>query len=254
MPRPYVLAETNWKRLQSERFDLAILPWGATEAHNYHLPYATDNLQVTAVAEESARIAWEHGAKVIVLPTIPFGINTGQADIYLDINLHQSTQLAILNDLVETLDRQGLKKLLLLNGHGGNSFKAILKELGLRYPEMLLSTCDWYEVVSREAYFETPGDHADEMETSTMLHLRPDLVLPLAEAGSGVERKHTIEAFNGGYLWAERRWSQVTDDTGVGDPSAATAQKGKAFFQAVTQELATSLIELTSLDLEKMYG
>ena len=64
MSRPYILAENHWKTLQKNRFDLAVLPWGATEAHNFHLPYATDNIEAEAIAAESARIAWENGAKV----------------------------------------------------------------------------------------------------------------------------------------------------------------------------------------------
>ncbi len=128
--RPYLLAETNWKAIQHEKFELAILPWGATEAHNYHLPYGTDVYEADHIAAESARIAWEKGAKVIVLPTVPFGVNSGQTDILLDINMHPSTQLAVLNDIVEVLNRQGIHKLLVLNSHGGNDFKPMLRELG----------------------------------------------------------------------------------------------------------------------------
>ena len=134
MPRPYILAETNWKHLKDESFDLAILPWGATEAHNYHLPYATDVIEGTSIAEESARIAWEQGSKVVVLPTIPFGVNTGQSDIYLDMNLNPSTQFAILKDLITVLDRQGVKKFMIMNSHGGNNWKAIVRETGATFP------------------------------------------------------------------------------------------------------------------------
>ncbi|HLF62555.1 MAG TPA: creatininase family protein, partial [Saprospiraceae bacterium] len=69
--RPYILAESNWKYIKGQSFDLAILPWGATEAHNYHMPYGTDIFEADFFASETARIAWELGAKVIVLPTIP---------------------------------------------------------------------------------------------------------------------------------------------------------------------------------------
>ena len=75
--RPYVLAETNWKSVKKTEFQLAILPWGATEAHNYHLPYSTDVIQCDEITAEAARLAWEKGAKSIMLPTIPFGVNTG---------------------------------------------------------------------------------------------------------------------------------------------------------------------------------
>lgn len=93
--RPYILAETNWKAVKEQQIDVAVLPWGATEAHNYHLPYATDVIEADAVSAAAAKIAWENGTKVMVLPTIPFGVNTGQADIKLDMNLNPSTQLAI---------------------------------------------------------------------------------------------------------------------------------------------------------------
>jgi len=141
MIRPYILAETNWEHLQNEKFELAVLPWGATEAHNYHLPYGTDNYQAEAMVGQAAKKAWELGKKVIVLPTIPFGVNTGQSDIYLDMNLNPSTQLAILKDLVTVLNRQGIYKLLLFNGHGGNNFKPLVRELGLLFPKMFISFC-----------------------------------------------------------------------------------------------------------------
>src|SRR4051812_29924251 len=115
--RPYLLAETNWKNIKDVKFDLAILPWGATEAHNYHLPYSTDVIEADQIAAASAKTAWEKGAKIIVLPTIPFGVNTGQSDILLDINLNPSTQFAILTDIIEVLNRQKIYKLLILNSH-----------------------------------------------------------------------------------------------------------------------------------------
>ena len=110
------------------------------------MPYATDNYQVDAVAEMSAKIAWESGKKVMVFPAVPFGVNTGQSDIKVDLNLNPSTQLQILRDIITVLDRQGIHKLLVLNGHGGNNFKPLLRELGLEFPDMFLSLCNWFQV------------------------------------------------------------------------------------------------------------
>lgn len=252
--RPYILAETNWKHLKDARFDLAVLPWGATEAHNYHLPYATDVIEGTLIAEESARIAWEQGARVIVLPAIPYGVNTGQKDIYLDMNLNPSTQFAILKDLLTVLDRQGVHKFVLLNSHGGNNWKAIIRELGLHFPNMLLSVCSWWQAVDAQSYFDLPGDHAGEMETSLVLHLAPDLVLPKSAWGTGSEKKHKIKAFREGWAWTERPWSQISDDTGVGDPGAATAEKGETFFNDVCKRLGEFFLELSQADREDMYA
>ena len=69
MMRPFLLAENNWHHLKDFRFDLAVLPWGATEAHNYHLPYGTDVIEADAFAAMAAAMAWEKGGRLVVLPT-----------------------------------------------------------------------------------------------------------------------------------------------------------------------------------------
>lgn len=251
--RPYILAENNWKNIKEQQIDLAVLPWGATEAHNYHLPYATDNYQVEEIAAEAGKIAWDNGTKAIILPVIPFGVNTGQADIRLDMNLNPSTQLIILRDLITVLNRQGIKKLLILNGHGGNNFKPLLRELGLEFPEMFLSLCNWFGVPDRDSICEEPGDHADEMETSLMLYLKPELVQPLEQAGDGNEKKSVVTGIREGWAWAERQWSQVTDDTGIGNPAKSSKEKGEQVFKEVTQKVAGLLTEIAELDLNNQY-
>lgn len=251
--RPYILAETNWKAIKDEDFELAVLPWGATEAHNYHMPYGTDIIEADLIAAEAGRIAWEKGARVIVLPTIPFGVNTGQDDIKLDINMNPSTQAMILNDIIEVLDRQGISKLLIVNSHGGNDFKTMIRELGLEFPDMFLSTCNWFQSLDKTQYFENKGDHADEMETSLLMHLVPDLVLPLEEAGDGDAKNHKVQGLKEGWAWAERKWSQVTADTGVGDPRKATAEKGKKYFKDVTEKLGKLFYDIAKLDKSDMY-
>ena len=251
--RPYILAESSWKEVKDQPIDLVILPWGATEAHNYHLPYATDNIQVDHIAAESAAKAWEMGARVMVLPTVPFGVNTGQTDIRLDINMHPGTQQAVLRDIIEVLDRQRIQKLLVLNGHGGNDFKMMLRELGVAFPDMLLSCCNWFQALDKTHYFKNRGDHADEMETSLMMYLAGDLVRPLSEAGSGDDKKHKVKEFREPWAWAERKWSRVTEDTGVGDPSQSSKKKGERFFNDLTDKLASFYINLCSADLDDLY-
>ena len=251
--RPFILAETNWGVLKQERFELAILPWGATEAHNYHLPYGTDIIEADELAAASAQIAWGKGAKVVVMPSIPFGVNTGQSDIYLDINLNPSTQFAILCDIVETLNRQGLNKLLIFNCHGGNEFKPMIRELGLKYPSMFICVSFCFNAVDRKLFFDEPGDHADEMETSLLLYLKPGLVLPKEKWGAGKEKKNKIPSFSEGFVWAERKWSQITADTGVGNPAKATKEKGKRYFKAVTEKMGALFYEISKADVNDLY-
>ena len=251
--RPYILAETNWKDVKKTDYDVAVLPWGATEAHNYHLPYITDVAENDYIGAESARIAWEQGARVVVLPTVPFGVNTGQLDIKLDINIYPSTQAAILNDVVDAVTRAGILKIVVLNGHGGNEFKQMIREIQARYPGTFISQVHWFKILDLSEYFERPDDHAGEMETSVMLKLAPDLVRPLDEAGDGAARRFKIAALREGWAWAERDWSEVTESTGVGNPYAATAEKGARYLEDVSRKLASYFIELAAADIDSLY-
>ncbi|MCK5694901.1 MAG: creatininase family protein [Bacteroidales bacterium] len=251
--RPYILSESHWSDVSDQEFDLAILPWGATEAHNFHLPYGTDNYETDALVFEAARMAWEQGAKVIVLPTIPMGVNTGQSDIYMTMNMNPSTQQSILEDVVESLDGYGVDKLLVVNGHGGNDFRQIIREVGSNFPDMLIATCNWFQSVDQDRIFENDGGHADEMETSLMLYARPELVKPLAEAGEGKARKFRVEALNESWAWTERKWTQCTDDTGIGDPRKATLEKGERYFREVTEKLSGLFVSMAKTSEGDLY-
>jgi creatinine amidohydrolase len=250
--RPYVLADTNWKAIKDSRIDLAVLPWGATEPHNYHLPYGTDNYESTFVAEHSAKIAWDSGARVVVLPTIPFGVNTGQLDLKLAINMNPSTQFAVLRDVASSLAGQGIKKLAILNSHGGNDFRQMIRELQATTP-IFICTINWWTILKATDYFDEPGDHAGEMETSMMMVIKPDVLLPLSEAGAGNARKFRVAGLREGWVWAPRKWSSVTQDTGTGNPRAATREKGERFIDAVTKKIAGFLSELASADINDLY-
>ena len=252
--RPYILAESTWKTIKETEYKLAVLPWGATEAHNYHLPYATDVIEADAIAAEAGRIAWEEGTKVIVLPTVPFGVNTGQLDVRLCMNMNPSTQFAVLRDVVDVLNRQGIYKLIILNSHGGNDFKTMIRELGAQYPKMFLSWCNWFKAIDQKDFFEHKDDHGGEMETSLVMHLTPHLVRPLSEAGDGAAKKFRIGAIREGWAWAERKWLQVTKDTGVGDPRKASAEKGEKYFKAVTEKVAQFFKEVAEADNNDLYA
>jgi creatinine amidohydrolase len=250
--RPYILNELTWKTVRDTRYQVAVLPWGATEAHNYHLPYTTDNIQAEDVAARAAERAWQHGAKVVVLPGVPFGVNTGQLDIPLCINMNPSTQALVLRDVAMSLAAQGIGKLVIFNGHGANDFRQMIREL---QPQVSVFLCviNWYKVVDPKGFFSDLGDHAGELETSVMQHIAPERMLPLSEAGSGTARKFKIAAFREGWAWAPRQWRQVTDDTGVGNPAASTGEKGQRYVDAVVGKVADFLVDLAKADPAKLY-
>lgn len=250
--RPYVLAESTWKTVDPTPYAGAILPWGATEPHNYHLPYGTDNVQAEQVAIRAAERAWSRGARVVVLPTVPFGVNTTQLDLKLCLNLNPSTQAALLRDVVSSLDGQGIHKLLILNGHGGNDFRQMIRELQPS-TRVFLSTINWWSCVDVTRFVDEAGDHAGEAETSAMLHLAPDLVRPLSTAGPGSARTSRLRGIREGWAWAPRRWTHVTADTGIGNPAKSTAEKGAAYVGAAVERIAEYLVELAGLELDQLY-
>ena len=251
--RPYVLAETNWREVRETAFDVALLPWGATEAHNLHLPFSTDNIQAEGIAIEAARQAWERGKRPVVLPTIPIGVNAQNRGLRLTLNLYPTTQLKILADILERLEDSGIEKLVIVNGHGGNDFKTLIRELEPE-TDIFMSVINWWTVLPGKEFFHEPGDHAGEMETSVLQVLKPELVAPLETAGPGSEQKPRITALRDRWAWAPREWRKISADTGVGDPALATPEKGKAYLDKACEMIADYLVDLADYDLNDLYS
>ena len=257
--RPWLLEETNYDQLKRHPVSVAVLPLGATEPHNLHLPYGTDTIEGTAVAERACKLAGERGANVIMLPAIPYGTETNMARFPLAMNLHPSTILAIVRDLCGSLADSGIRKLVLVNSHGGNEFKPLLRELANQTPVKLF-LCDWFRQLSadlQEQIFEQPEDHAGEMETSMILALRPELVARHADgrliADDGTVQPTRFQAVNAGWVSISRPWHLLTTNSGSGNPHAASAEKGNALLEGVVPRLADFLVELAAAPLDDTF-
>jgi creatinine amidohydrolase len=238
--------EANHRQLTESPPQVAVLPWGATEAHNRHLPYGTDVIEATKIAERAAEVAFQRGARVVVLPTIPFGNDEQQLDQACTISFTTPTAIAILNDVARSLMRQHIDRLVILNAHGGNQFQPLVRDVQSRHG-LLVVVANFYEMLPdvKQAVFEEPGDHADEMETSLLLHLCPNLV-ELPQAAPGERTPFAIEGLQQPGVWTPRPWSRTHPDTGSGNPSRATAKKGERYFAAITNALADVLVNLAS--------
>jgi creatinine amidohydrolase len=118
---------------------------------------------------------------------------------------------------------------------------------------VFLCTLNWYSCIDPKPWFEEPGDHAGELETSVMQHLVPELLLPLSEAGSGDQKRPSIAALREGGVWAPRPWSRVSAVTGVGTPSASSAEKGARFLDAVVARISSFLIDLAATAPATLY-
>ncbi len=251
--RPYVLQETNLKAVRENPPEVVVLPWGATEPHNLHLPYGTDTITVTQIAERVCEKAWMQGARAYALPSMPFGVNTNMMGLPLVIGLNPSTQLVIVRDVIESLKAAGVKKMLLLNGHGGNDFNPIQREVFSS--GVFLAVCNWYQVCDDilRKVFDNVGDHADEMETSVGLHLFPNLMAPLSQADDGKTRTTRFEAINQGWVKITRPWEKLTTNTGVGNPHKSTAEKGRKFLDEVVSRISTFIVEFAKAEMDPLF-
>jgi creatinine amidohydrolase len=251
----WILSEQTHAFIRDQRWEVAVLPFGATEPHNFHMPYGTDTLQVEEIGRRACGWAFRKGAKVLLLPAIPFGVNTNHLQIPggLALSVRPTTLLAILSDLVDSLERQALRKLVLLNGHGGNELKPLIRELHHR-SSVFLCVCDWYRLASDRygELFERPGEHADEVESSLGLAFFPQLIHP-ERAGKGAARKSRFEAVERGWVSITRPWHLVSEDTGIGDPAAATAEKGRRLMAILEERLGQFLYELATTPMNERF-
>jgi len=233
------LSLENYGNVKKNQYAYAVLPWGATEPHNYHLPYLTDCYFAYAIAKDAVEKALSrHGVRGMVLPYIALGSqNPGQRELPFCIHARYETQKNIVTDIAASLNNQGIKTLIILNGHGGNHFKNMIRDLTVDFPEMLIASCDVFNVEPQAEYFENKDDHAGEMETSVIMHYYPELV-DLATAGKGASKPFLAKSLNEKTGWIPRNWSKVSVDTGIGNPEKASAEKGKRYAEAISDKVA----------------
>lgn len=243
------LSISNYGTTRHIDYSIALLPWGATEPHNYHLPYLTDAILSHDIAVDSAAMARDrYGIYTMVMPPVTLGSqNPGQRELKFCVHTRYETQKAVLTDIVMSLHRQGVRRIVIINGHGGNGFKNMIRDLAVDIPDVLIACSEWYKVLPAKEYFNAPGDHADELETSVMMHYHPELV-NLADAGEGKSGGFKAESLRKGTAWIPRAWNRVSHDTGIGSPMGATAEKGARFASRVAEEYALLIRDLCSGD------
>lgn len=256
--RPWILSEVNYGYLKDHPYEVAVLPLGATEPHNLHLPYGTDMYEGTLIGEKICEGAHKLGGKVVLLPTIPYGTETNMRKFPLAINVDPSTLYQVVTDIVESLVTSGIRKVVLLNSHGGNDMKPLLRQLyGKTSAHVFL--CNWYLVFSDKyaEIFEHPEDHAGELETSFLLMSHPHLVARNADeslAGDeGRTAKTQFEAINRGWVGLTRPWHLLTTNSGSGYPHRASPEKAEKAVNVLVERLSPFLAELSAAKLDDKF-
>lgn len=249
------LVEMTLKEIKEfGKIEVCILPWGSCEPHNLHLPYGTDSLTVEKIAEISCKKANEKGAKIILLPTIPIGVNSNHFGFPMALHFSPTTQLAILKDIVHTLETYKIYKMVIINGHGGNEFKALLRELYGK-TKVFLFLIDWWNVskdIADKILENKEGEHGHEAETSWFMFLFPKLV-HFEWADDGEVNEPRFEEVKNGWVWCVRPWHLLTKNSGYGNPKKANFEKGKIIVECATDRIAEFLLKLSNSQIDERF-
>ncbi len=253
----YMLGEMNWPEAQRRlaEVDVALLPVGAIEQHGPHLPLDTDAFD----ADYLAKLVASHCSdpKPVVLPLIPYGVSYHHNDFSGTISIRNETLASMVYEIGMGASRNGITKLVIINGHGGNDPSLHFAAQKINRDAHIFVCVDSGETSDVDIYamIDTPNDvHAGEIETSTSLATRPELV-------KMDKLKPFVPEFSSRYLdFTSKRgitWYAFTNKisaSGVmGDPTKATAEKGKKMWDVMTRNLVEFVEELKQLTLDEIY-
>ncbi len=239
-----------------KQVDIALLPVGAIEQHGPHLPLDTDAFDADYLAHRVAEASSD--PKPLVLPLLAYGVSYHHDDFRGTLSISNHTLANLVYDIGAGVARNGIRKLVIINGHGGNAptlnyaAQMIHRDTGIFVCVDTGETSD----VDLNRLIETPNDvHAGELETSTALAVRPHLV-KMDQAVSAVPN------FSSRYLdFTSKRgieWYAFTNKVSpsgvMGDPTKASAEKGLKLWEMMIAHLVNLIEDLKPLSLKEIYG
>lgn len=240
-----IFAELTSHRLRGvdREQTVVLLPIAAIEQHGPHLPTGTDTIICGAVAQG---VESRLGDSVLLLPTQWLGASSHHLRFGATLTAELTTYVTLLCEMVRPLLRAGHRRLLLLNGHGGNidPMQMALRELQVEFPNALLAAASYWSIAAdaiaerMEGASKTVG-HACEAETSLILHLRPELVEQEAVANHDGWLPDRLE---GMYVCRDMR--QRTSQGATGRADLASAEKGAAMFAAIVERVSQAVERL----------
>lgn len=233
-----------------------VLPIGSTEPHANHLCYGHDAWTAGALAARAAAKANEKGARVVVLPTMPYGVNTNVVSIPFAQSIRPATMMQFVKDVTDAAEKHGIRKLVIVNSHGGNTttLGAALRDLFASHPRVFVALIQASGPYQEEAakIIEHSGEHASEAETAVGLALFPEKI-QMERAVAPREAEFKVKSLNAGYITFVRPWRHVSDTTGLGDPTKATLAKGQKLVEVFVNRVSEFLKELSDAELTETF-
>lgn len=244
-----LLHEITWVEAKEyfAKNDLVVLPVGSNEQHGHHNPLGTDHL----IAKELAIKAAER-TQVLCLPVIPFGVSGFHKHFWGTIHISPRVFKEYVRDVCLALKYYGARRIVIVNGHGGNRSSLLELALELRDDEVFVSIFQWWETAQEilpNIFKQDERGHAGAEETSLNLVLHSHLVKVNA-AVDEVPRKSNLEG-KGTYL--PLNTIDVTDSGVYGKSSTASLEKGKIILEAVTNKLAKHIQLVRTAKTDEMF-
>lgn len=257
------LSEFRYNRLTWPELDaaiatqpLVILPTGSTEQHGHHLPLDVDVFLCESVCLEMGRHA---AGKVLVLPPVSYGLNRHHIDFPGTIHIEPDVFINFCLNITKSVAYHGFEKILIVNGHGSNAplIDLVARKTVLETKSLCFATTYfWFLLEAFEKVRESKViAHADEFETSLYLHLAPERVQmeKAVEDNDRMGRFTSSDSTANYFVRFNDYWGRWTK-TGVhGDPTKATAEKGRVIFDAAVEGLLALVDELRAWPIEKRH-
>jgi creatinine amidohydrolase len=248
-----ILEEMTLEDVRAFRPQVVVIPFGSTEPHGPHLPYGTDTFEVSALAKMAVLRANRNKGRVLLYPTLPITNNVNQRGFPFALRIGVRTLMTLIVDIVTQCREDGIRKVVLVNGHGGNTdtLKAVLREIAGMDNMPFTCMAHIHPAVSGfKTPIEHPSDHAGEDETSRVMLLRPELV-----------RTNKLKNFPRGevkipalkYADFVRPWHLYLPESAGGETRKATPAKGHAVIDANARALSELLVELSRAKYDKRF-
>ncbi|MFC2076121.1 creatininase family protein [candidate division KSB1 bacterium] len=246
------LSEMNQRELSAYEPEVVILPIGSTEVHAWHLPYGTDSITGETLGRRIMKLTAARGCRALFMPTIHYSVVTNITAFPFSVGVTPTTLIRVCMEILGNLAEQGVRKVVILNNHGGNigTMDALMRTVHAELPLFVTIINPWgpAEDVIEEIKETDDIGHACEIETSICLDLFGDLV-DMDEAVPTHSSPHKLPTADKIHAAFVKPWHIFTTTGGMGDPTKATKEKGAKLNAVYAERIADLVCQLAETEL-----
>ena len=255
MKRPFLYSHLTWPEIRerAKGNHVAVQPFAAIEDHGPHLPVETDNFLIWRIC---CAVAEKIPNDLLLMPIIPYGYVEHHMDFPGPISIMAYNLIGYLSDALISMTRHGFNKILVANGHGSNRpFMDVAARITMEKTHAIVATITRYSLVKNEITEICESEyisHAEELETSLMLYLDPDLVdmhKAVRDVSFPITKYHWRSLIDAPPLGFMDRWSRISKTGVAGDATLASAEKGEKIFALMVERMTELVLEFKNREI-----